>query len=112
MKGEYEVLIEDLNIPEDNTIKVSHVLKRTIRRTINERLRSNFAETHKEKGLEIDVPPEWVDILLEDSSILRDYDEVGWKVMWYNKHSLGPGRGDLLRSWLSFRSEANASKER
>jgi hypothetical protein len=112
MKNEYEVLIEDLNPPEGNTIKMRHVLKRTIRRTINERLRSKLAETRKPKGLEIDVPSEWTDILHKDSSILTDYEEIGWKVMWYNTHSLGPGRGDLVRSWLSFRSEASASKER
>jgi len=94
MKNEYEVLIEDLNPPEGNTIKMRHVLKRTIRRTINERLRSKLAETRKPKGLEIDVPSEWTDILHKDSSILTDY------------------RGDLVRSWLSFRSEASASKER
>ena len=112
MKNEYEVLIEDLNPPEGNTIKMRHVLKRTIRRTINERLRSKLAETRKPKGLEIDVPSEWTDILHKDSSILTDYEEIGWKVMWYNTHSQGPGRGDLGRSWLSFRSEASASKER
>jgi len=112
MKNEYEVLIEDLNIPEENIIKMSNILKRTIRRTINKRLRSNLAETRKEKGLEIDVPPEWEDILHKDSTLLGDYEKIGWKVMWYNTHSQGPGRGDLVRSWLSFRSEASASKER
>jgi hypothetical protein len=112
MKSEYEVLIEDLNPPEDKTIKMSHALKRTIQRTINKRLRSNLAETLKEKGVEIDVPPEWEDILHEDSTLLGDYEKIGWKIMWYNRHSLGPGRGELVRSWLRFRSEANASKER
>lgn len=112
MKSEYKVLIEDLNIPEENTIKMSHVLKRTIRRTINKRLISNLAETLKEEGVEIDVPPEWVEVLQDDSTLLGDYEKIGWKIMWYNRHSLGPGRGEIVRSWLRFRSEANASKER
>ena len=112
MKNEYEVLIEDLNPPKDKKIEVANVLKKTISRTINQRLRARSAETREPKGLEIDVDPEWADILHNDSSILRAYEDAGWKVMWYNRHSLGPGRGDLVRSWLSFRSEANVSKER
>ena len=112
MKNEYEVLIEDLNPPKDKKIEVANVLKKTISRTINQSLRARSAETHEPKGLEIDVDPEWEDILHNDSSILRAYEDAGWRVMWYNQHSLGPGRGDLVRSWLSFRNGASASKER
>ena len=106
MNNEYEVLIEDLNPPKDKKIEADNVLKKTISRTINQRLRAKSAETHEPKGLEIDVDPEWADVLI------RAYEDAGWKVMWYNQHSLGPGRGDLVRSWLSFRSGASASKER
>jgi len=109
---EYEVLIEDLDLSEDNTEKMNRALKRTIRHTINARLRSKMMETRTPKGLEIDIPSEWRDILDKDSSILGDYEKIGWKIMWYNKHSLGPGRGDLIRSWLSFRSGTSVSKGR
>ena len=112
MNNEYDVLIEDLVLPPDKKIEVANVLKKTISRTINQKLRARSAETRQPKGLEIDVDPEWADILHNDSSILRAYEDAGWKVMWYNRHSLGPGRGDLVRSWLSFRNGASASKER
>jgi len=112
MKDEYEVLIEDLNPPKKHGKKNIEVSKAIIQRVINENLKNNLLETQKSKGHEIDVTEEWTDLLQKDGSILRDYEDIGWKIMWYNIHSLGPGRGDLVRSWLSFRSEANASKER
>jgi len=112
MKNEYEVSIDELELSKDDiTIKRASRLKNTIRRTINERLRIDQEQTRSPGGLEIDVLPEWEEILHKDYTILREYEEVGWKVMWYNEHSLGPERGELTRSWLSFRNngEKNAS---
>tara|TARA_R110002110_G_scaffold185345_1_gene392397 strand:+ start:281 stop:619 length:339 start_codon:yes stop_codon:yes gene_type:complete len=112
MTDEYEIWIEDLNPPKKKGKKNAEVSKATIQRVINARLKNSLRETQKAKGLEIEVTEEWTDVLHKDGTILRDYQDIGWKVMWYNIHSLGPGRGDLVRSWLSFRSEANVSKER
>jgi hypothetical protein len=108
MDEDYKVIIDDLEIEVDEIAVLENAIKHTIDRALIVRVE----ETQLPGGLEIDVDPEWADVLHNDSSILTDYEEIGWKVMWYNKHSLGPGRGDLVRSWLSFRSEASASKER
>lgn len=112
MTDEYEILIEDLNPPKKRGKKNVEVSKATIQRIISARLKNSLRETEKAKGLEIEVTEEWTDVLHKDGTILRDYQDIGWKVMWYNQHSLGPCRGDLIRSWLSFRSGASASKER
>ena len=52
------------------------------------------------KGIEIDVKPEWSDLLQNDGSIIRSYEKAGWKVRWWNTHEDGPATGRLLRSWL------------
>jgi len=52
------------------------------------------------KGIEIEVKPEWADLLLKDGSIIRSYEKVGWKVRWWEQHEDGPATGRLLRSWL------------
>jgi hypothetical protein len=59
------------------------------------------------KGIEVDIPPDWQDFLLKEYSILDEYKKIGWKVMWYQKHSDGPGLGKLLRSWVSFRNPSS-----
>ena len=62
--------------------------------------------------MEIDVPDAWVEVLQNDAAILYDYGKVGWKVMWYQTHSEGPGEGDLIRSWISVRDRRHVAKER
>ena len=52
------------------------------------------------KGIEIDVKPEWSDLLEKDGSIIRSYEKAGWKVRWWQTHEDGPATGRLLRSWL------------
>tara|TARA_Y100001970_G_C13852678_1_gene660095 strand:+ start:199 stop:507 length:309 start_codon:yes stop_codon:yes gene_type:complete len=86
--------------------------KKHIRKIINEEIKINKAATRTPKGLEIDLKPGWEEVLNNDASILFDYEKVGWKVMWMNKHSQGPGRGKLLRSWISIRDRRFVPKQR
>lgn len=116
MSGEehddYEILIDDLHLEETNTTKeATRSVKEAIQRTINESLRAEPQQTRTPSGLEIDVPDHWAEILLKDGSILLDYEKMGWKVIWYNIHSLGPATGDLIRSWLSFRDRNFVPKQ-
>ena len=101
MEEDYELFIDDY-IPDKNEI----------RRIINHTIENDLPATRTSNGLEIDVPSEWTDILNSDASILYDYEKAGWKVMWYNKHSLGPARGKLLRSWLSIKNTQHFTKEK
>ena len=114
MSDKYEVLIEDLNPPKEKkeSKKNIKVLKGSIQRVINANLKSRVEDTRKVTGLEIEVSEEWTEALHKDGTILRDYQDIGWKVMWYNQHSLGPGRGDLVRSWLSFKDTRYVSEEK
>ena len=113
MSDEYEVLIEDLDLPseESKEERANRLLKQQIQRTINDALRRSPHETRTPKGLEINVPDNWTEILLKDGSIILDYEKIGWKVIWYNIHSLGPATGDLIRSWLSFRDRDFVPKQ-
>mgnify|MGYP005998357233 CR=1 FL=1 len=105
MSDEYDVLIDDLFMDETTPTA------QDIRQAINKKIRSNRAATKTAKGLEIDVPDSWVDVLQNDAAILYDYGAVGWKVMWYQTHSEGPGEGDLIRSWLSVKDKRHIAKE-
>jgi len=116
MSGEehddYEILIDDLYLEEvDATEEATRLLKAAIQRTINEAIRADPEQTRTPKGLEMDVCDEWREIMTKDSSILYDYQAIGWKIMWYNTHSLGPGRGDLVRSWISIRDQSFVPKQ-
>ena len=110
MKDEYEVLIEDLNPPKKHGKGNIEVSKATIQRVINEDLKNNLLETQKSSGLEIDVAEGWRDVLDKDGSILRDYENIGWKVMWYITRS-NAGKGDLIRSWISIRDKRHVAKD-
>lgn len=101
-KDEYEALVEDLK-----------PTRTEIRKAINKEIKDNPAATRTVKGLEIDVlaRPGWAEVLVKDAAILYDYGKYGWKVMWYQIHSQGPGEGDLLRSWISIRDLKYMSKE-
>lgn len=106
--GDYDIDIDDLFVDELDEVE----LESRIRKHINEQIRMRAAETRTPKGLEIDVPPEWQNLLATKAKILYSYQEAGWKIMWYEKHSQGPGEGDLLRSWISIRDRRFIAKER
>lgn len=81
---------------------MSKELKKEIVLTINKEIRDNTKLARTLKGIEIEVRPEWSDLLLKDGSIIRSYEKAGWKVRWWEKHEDGPATGRLLRSWLCF----------
>ena len=89
---EYDVEISDL---DDSKITKGQVVKE-----INAAIRRDMKLARTLKGIEIDVQPEWYDMLLEDGSIIRSYEKAGWKVRWWEQHEDGPATGKLLRSWL------------
>ena len=101
MIDDYELLIEDYKPTRKEIIKI-----------INNAIKADRAATKTTKGLEIEVPDSWVEVLQNDAAILYDYGKVGWKVMWYQTHSDGPGEGDLIRSWISVRDRRHVAKER
>jgi hypothetical protein len=74
--------------------------KTEIVKEINSAIERDMKMAKSVKGIEIEVKPEWSDLLLEDGSIIRSYEKVGWKVRWYQRHEDGPATGRLLRSWL------------
>ena len=91
---------------------MSKELKKQITSEINKVLRENMSLARTVQGIEMDVPHEWNDILLEDGSILRAYEKIGWKVRWFQKHSEGPARGKLVKNWLQFWSNDFAKQVR
>tara|TARA_R110002020_G_scaffold595_1_gene3033 strand:+ start:679 stop:987 length:309 start_codon:yes stop_codon:yes gene_type:complete len=97
---DYELLIEDYKPSRKEIIK-----------KLNEAIKSDRPATKTAKGLEIEVPDSWVDVLQNDAAILYDYGKVGWKVMWYQIHTEGPGEGDLVRSWISIKDKRHIAKE-
>jgi hypothetical protein len=101
---EYDVEVSDINNPE--------VTRKEIIKEINANIKKDMKLSRTHKGIQMDVKPEWSDLLLEDGSILRSYEKVGWKVRWYNTHSEGPARGKLLKSWLVFQSNDFAKQVR
>jgi hypothetical protein len=84
----------------DKTADKNKAKRREMLEEINSAIKKNMKMSRTVKGIEIDVKPEWSDLLLEDGSIIRSYEKAGWKVRWYQKHSDGPATGKLLRSWL------------
>ena len=91
---DYDVYIDDLFV-EDNFITKEKMIK-----ILNKEIRTNSAFVDRDKGIEVEVLPEWETILLEDGSILGSYEKIGWRVMWYNQKF----RTKPTRSWLSFRN--------
>ena len=108
---DYDIKIDDLFL-EDEEVLSDIEIEKKIKSAINKALRTRPEDTRSPKGLEIDVPPEWTDVLQRKGKIIGGYEDVGWKVIWYNLHSLGPGEGDLVRSWLSLRDRRYLAKEK
>ncbi len=69
MIDDYELLIEDYKPTRKEIIKI-----------INNAIKADRAATKTTKGLEIEVPDSWVEVLQNDAAILYDYGKVGWKV--------------------------------
>ena len=91
---EYDIEISDL---EETVITRSDIIN-----GINRAIKKDMKLSKTIKGIEIDVKPEWSDLLEKDGSIIRSYEKAGWKVRWWNTHEDGPATGRLLRSWLIF----------
>ena len=107
--SEYEVDISDWEWDD----MVTPVMTRgDIVAFFNKAIKNNMKQANTVKGIEVDIPSEWREVLLQEYSLLDEYKKMGWKVMWYNTHSEGPGRGKLLRSWVTFWSKEFASKVR
>ena len=94
--NDYSIFLDDLEIPEKPATR-SEVIEE-----INYIIKRDMRQAKSLKGIEIDVKPEWSDLLLKDGSIIRSYEKAGWKVRWWEKHEDGPATGRLLRSWLCF----------
>jgi len=75
---------------------------------LNKKIRENKWDANTSKGIEIDVKPEWEEILQKDGSILWEYEKLGWKVMWYNQKY----RTKPTRSWLSFKNAKYKGKKK
>jgi hypothetical protein len=92
MSKDYKLIIEDMPPTRAQMITI-----------LNEHIRENKRDANKSGGIQIDVKPEWKELLQKDGSIFWDYEKLGWKVMWYNqKYSTKPAR-----SWLSFKNAKN-----
>lgn len=91
---------------------MSKELKKEIISEINKTLRGNMNLSRTVEGIKLDIPHEWNELLLEDGSILREYEKFGWKVRWFQTHSEGPARGQLLKNWLNFWSNDFAKQVR
>jgi hypothetical protein len=89
MNEDYTIVIDDLPPTRTQMITI-----------LNKRIRGKRLGADTPKGIEIDVKPEWKDILQKDGSILWEYEKLGWRVMWYNQNY----RTKPTRSWLSFRN--------
>tara|TARA_R110000824_G_scaffold79466_3_gene200185 strand:+ start:600 stop:929 length:330 start_codon:yes stop_codon:yes gene_type:complete len=107
---EYDIKIDDLFL-EDEEVLSDIEIEKAIKGTINKALRTRPEDTRSPKGLEIEVPPEWTDVLGRKGKILGGYEDVGWKVMWYNLHALA-GKGNLVRSWISIRDRRYVAKDK
>jgi hypothetical protein len=74
-------------------------LIREIMDTINEVIRRDKHKAKTPGGIEVDTPPEWCDILEQDGRIIRSYEKVGWRVVWYTQeYAVKP-----TRRWLAIR---------
>ena len=89
MSEDYEVIIEDIFPTREEIIKI-----------FNKYIRENKWDANTPKGIQIDVKPEWKELLQKDGSIFWGYEKLGWKVMWYNQKY----RTKPTRSWLSFKN--------
>ena len=86
MSEDYTVMID--NMPPDRAQMIT---------ILNKKIRENRSEANTAEGIEIDIKPEWKELLQKDGSIFWGYEKLGWKVMWYNQeYSNKP-----TRSWIS-----------
>ena len=92
---DYELLIEDLELPTKDLTK-SELIK-----IINERLSKRWTEDEYSNGREIDIQPEWKNILRDDGSVLWEYTKIGWKAMQYQQTDQ---KGNVKRQWLNFKN--------
>ena len=89
MTDDYKVIIEDMPITREQMITI-----------LNKKIKENKWDANTPKGIQIDVKPEWKELLQKDGSIFWEYEKLGWKVMWYNQKY----RTKPTRSWLSFKN--------
>ena len=89
MSEDYTVVID--NMPPNRTQMIT---------ILNKNIKENRWKANTPNGIEIDVKPEWKELLQKDGSIFWGYEKLGWKVMWYNQEY----RTKPNRSWLSFKN--------
>ena len=97
-ENDYGIIISDYDKP---------VTRAAIVLEINKIIKRDMHLSNSDEGIEIDVDPGWDKMLNEDPSIFYDYEKAGWKVIWLNIHSNGPGKGKLKRSWLKITEQKN-----
>ena len=90
MDDEYEVIIEEVDTTKEELIEI-----------LNKKLGQSWTHEEHASGFEIEVEPEWENVLREDASILWSYHKLGWKAMHYQKTDNG---GEVIRQWLSFKN--------
>ena len=89
MNEDYTIMIDDMPPSRSEMIKI-----------FNKKIKENKWKANTPEGIQIDVKPEWKDLLQKDGSIFWDYEKLGWKVMWYKQeYSNKP-----TRSWVSFKN--------
>ena len=92
---DYKVLIEDLEVPEKDLTKAELI------GIINKKISKGWNKTANKDGIDIEVEPEWKNILINDGSILWEYTKLGWKAMHYQQRDQ---KGKIKRDWLNFKS--------
>jgi len=92
---DYKVLIEDLEVPEKDLTKAELI------GVINKEISKGWSAEFSKDAIEIEVEPEWKNILREDGSILYEYTQLGWKAMHYQQRDQ---EKKIKREWLSFKS--------
>jgi len=95
---DYTVLIEDMG---DLEISEKEITKFELIKIINERLSKRWTADEYSNGREVDVQPEWKNILREDGSVLGEYTKLGWKAMHYLHRDQ---KGNIKKEWLSFKN--------
>jgi len=91
---DYKVLIEDLEVPKQDLTKAE------LTGIINKKLSKNWSITNNQDGIDIEIEPEWKNILINDGSFLWEYTKLGWKAMQYQQN-----RNDgTVREWLNFKN--------
>ena len=92
---DYEILIDDFDVPEPKITKFQLI------EIINKHLGKQWTANDFTHGVDVDVKPEWKQLLRDDGSILWEYTKLGWKAMHYQRTDQ---KGNIVREWLSFKS--------